>query len=63
MSVQNFTAAFTYAEHVYIDDDTSIIGRVTGTMFRENRCWFEVSYVHNGEPKAYWIESWRVTGA
>lgn len=48
-------------DKVIIDGDTSIKGVVTGFQFRLTRApVVEVSYFHNGEAKAVWIEEWRL---
>ena len=58
MSTQTSNSPFSFAEHVTIDRDASIIGTITGIMHRPgDRCFLEISYLHNGEPKSFWIQA------
>lgn len=51
-----------FNDSVTIDDDRSLIGKVTAFQFRSGGyVSVEVSYVHNGDSKGAWIEDWRLT--
>lgn len=54
--------ALDFNDRVSIDGDLSLIGCVTSFQFRASGyISVEVSYVHNGDSKAAWIEDWRLT--
>ena len=50
-----------FGQRVYIDDDKSIIARVTGFLFRDNYRTAECSWFHNGKAESAWIELWRIS--
>lgn len=53
---------FAFQQEVIIDGDASIRGVVTGMQFRMTRePLVEVSYFHNGDAKAAWVEVWRLS--
>ncbi len=54
---------FGYGDRVIIDDDSSLVGRVTGFFFRGPLIFVEVSWVHNGDARSQNIEEWRLEKA
>jgi hypothetical protein len=59
-----FTSLFEAMERVHIDEDKSLVARVTDWMFSEaGSCQVKVTYMHNGQNYSVWIEEWRLTKA
>lgn len=58
---KTFISPFDITDPVIIDGDKSIVGVVTGIIFRGGIINCEVSYVHQGSSLSPVIESWRLT--
>lgn len=55
------TMPYPLGGRVTVDGDDSIKGTVTGFCVRDGgRLQVEVSYFHNGESKACWVEDYRL---
>lgn len=52
---------FQFRDTVIIDDDNSLTGVITRVMSAPGNRSYEVSYIHNGDAKAAWIEEFRLT--
>jgi hypothetical protein len=55
-----FSSRFSLGEAVIIDNDKSLVCRVTGFLWRSH-CQIEVSWVHCGALYTQWIEEWRLS--
>lgn len=61
MTKSTFHSQWTINDRVHIDNDTSIVGIVTGICFRLVRApTIEVSWFANGDAKTAWFEEWRL---
>ena len=59
-----FQSEWAFRDRVWIDGEGSIVGFVTGILFRETRDpVVEVSWMHNGDAKVAWFEEWRLVAA
>ena len=59
-----YQSEWAIGDHVNIDGDTSITGRVTGISFRyDDGHTLEVAWLHNGESRRAYFEHWRLTRA
>jgi hypothetical protein len=61
----DFRSDFDLFDKVMIDDDRSLIGKVTSFQFRpisDGGCsrTVEVSYIHNGSSHSAWVETARL---
>ena len=61
----DFRSDFDLFEKVMIDDDRSLIGKVTSFQFRPildggYLPTVEVSYIHNGSSQSAWVEAARL---
>jgi hypothetical protein len=57
------TAEFFHGDRVHIDGDVSIVATVTAILWRSTVTQLEVSWVHCGDIKTFWLEEWRLTKA
>lgn len=58
-----FRNRFAFGDRVIIDDDDSLVVRVSAFQYRNEKSIVEVGYVHNGDAKVAWIEEWRLSAA
>ena len=56
-----YESDFALRDRVNIDGDKLIVGTVTAVLWREDKALIEVSWIHNGDSKACWIEQYRLS--
>lgn len=57
-----FACDFGPRDRVTIDKDDSLVGSVTGVLFKDDgSIQVEVSYVHAGDMKSAWVAPFRLT--
>ena len=61
MAVTTFESRFFISQQVTIDDDTSVVGTVTGMCFKSHIGLVQVSWIHNGQLQEPYIEEWRLS--
>lgn len=52
--------SFAHGDLVHIDGDNSIVATVTAILWRSTVTQVEVSWVHCGDIKTFWLEEWRL---
>jgi hypothetical protein len=57
----NHVSEFAFRDRLIIDGDESLVGVVTGIMFREGMVYVELCWMSSGEAKESRIEEWRLS--